>query len=88
MAGGGMTEPRGVTLAGIDLHDGAGFVAMVLAEVGGGGAVRPGRGGSRVKTGLDPKLKKPAEGGRKKTPPARKAPTRGRYVDEYARPAG
>jgi hypothetical protein len=57
-----------------------------LADVTVGGAVRPGRGGTRVKTGLDPKIKKPAEGTRKKAPPARKAPTRGRYVDEYASP--
>ena len=58
-----------------------------LADATVGGAVRPGRGGTRVKTGLDPKVKKPAEGTRKKAPPARKAPTRGRYVDEYASPA-
>jgi hypothetical protein len=58
-----------------------------LADATVGGAVRPGRGGARVKTGLDPKVKKPAEGTRKKAPPARKAPTRGRYVDEYASPA-
>jgi hypothetical protein len=59
-----------------------------LADVTGvSGSVRPGRGGSRVKTGLDQKIKKPADGTRKKAPPARKAPTRGRYVDEYASPA-
>ncbi|OYW37039.1 MAG: hypothetical protein B7Z35_10970 [Hydrogenophilales bacterium 12-61-10] len=50
------------------------------------GTVRPGRGGARVKTDLEQKIKKPAEGVRKKSPPARKAPARGRYVDEYARP--
>jgi hypothetical protein len=50
-------------------------------------SVRPGRGRNRVKTGLDEKIKKPADGARKKSPPARKAPARGRYVDEYARPA-
>lgn len=49
-------------------------------------SVRPGRGRNRVKTGLDEKIKKPADGVRKKSPPARKAPARGRYVDEYARP--
>ena len=58
-----------------------------LADATVGGTARPGRGGTRVKTGVDPKVKKPAEGTRKKAPPARKAPTRGRYVDEYARPA-
>ena len=58
-----------------------------LADVTGvSGSVRPGRGGSRVKTGLDQKIKKPADGTRKKAPPARKAPARGRYVDEYASP--
>ena len=49
-------------------------------------SVRPGRGRNRVKTGVDEKVKKPADGVRKKSPPARKAPSRGRYVDEYARP--
>ena len=58
-----------------------------LADVTGvSGTVRPGRGGARVKTDLEQKIKKPAEGVRKKAPPARKAPARGRYVDEYARP--
>ncbi len=50
-------------------------------------SVRPGRGRNRVKTEVDEKVKKPADGVRKKTPPARKTPPRGRYVDEYARPA-
>lgn len=60
-----------------------------LAEVGDGGpVVRPGRVRNRVKTGLDEKAKKPAGDGAKKTPPVRKAPARGRYVDEYARPPG
>lgn len=77
MAGGGMN-----VLQSTELNR-----EISLAEVTGGGAVRPGRGGTRVKTGLDPKVKKPAEGTRKKAPPARKAPTRGRYVDEYASPA-
>lgn len=59
-----------------------------LADVTGvSGTVRPGRGGARVKTDLEQKIKKPAEGVRKKSPPARKAPARGRYVDEYARPS-
>lgn len=78
MAGGGMKAPQLGTLEpGIHLADGAS---------GAGGAVRPGRGSNRVKTGLDQKIKKPVDGERKKAPPARKAPTRGRYVDEYARP--
>ncbi len=63
-------------------------VEISLADAAGvTSSVRPGRGRNRVKTGLDEKIKKPAEGVRKKAPPARKAPSRGRYVDEYARPA-
>ena len=52
-----------------------------------GTAIRPGRSQPRAKTELDEKIKKPADSVRKKAPPARKAPSRGRYVDEYARPA-
>jgi len=51
------------------------------------GTVRPGRVRNRTKTEPDEKAKKPADGVNKKAPPARKAPARGRYVDEYARPA-
>ncbi|MDO9009338.1 MAG: hypothetical protein Q7U80_14060 [Thiobacillus sp.] len=40
-----------------------------------------------MKTDLDQKIKKPVDSTRKKSPPARKAPARGRYVDEYASPA-
>ena len=58
---------------------------LAAAEVG--TVVRPGRVRNRTKTEPDEKVKKPADGVRKKTPPARKAPARGRYVDEYARPA-
>jgi hypothetical protein len=78
MAGGGMKILQSVALdAGISLADGAGV----------GSTVRPGRGRSRTKTELDEKIRKPADGVRKKAPPARKAPSRGRFVDEYARPA-
>ena len=77
MAGGGMKESQSKGMKR----------EISLADTTVGGPVRPGRGSTRVKTGLDPKVKKPAEGTRKKAPPARKAPTRGRYVDEYARPA-
>jgi len=52
-----------------------------------GTVVRPGRVRNRSKTEPEDKVKKPADGVRKKAPPARKAPARGRYVDEYARPA-
>ncbi len=61
---------------------------MSLADaVGVSTSVRPGRGRNRTKAELEEKTKKPSEDGRKKSPPARKAPARGRYVDEYARPA-
>ena len=50
-------------------------------------SVRPGRVRNRNKTEGEEKIKKPADETRKKSPPARKAPARGRYVDEYARPA-
>jgi len=64
------------------------YSGLNLADVTGvSTSVRPGRGRSRVKPGVDEKVKKPADGVRKKSPPARKAPSRGRYVDEYARPA-
>ncbi|MFZ5493675.1 MAG: hypothetical protein ACOY6E_14390 [Pseudomonadota bacterium] len=61
--------------------DGAAFAAGV------GPVVRPGRVRNRPKAEIEEKVKKPADGARKKSPPARKAPARGRYVDEYARPA-
>lgn len=59
----------------------------LAAAVGVSTSVRPGRGRNRVKTEVDEKVKKPADSVRKKSPPARKSPARGRYVDEYARPA-
>lgn len=52
-----------------------------------GSAGRTDRVQPRGKPALEDKLKKPVDSGRKKPPPARKAPARGRYVDEYARPA-
>ena len=58
--------------------------SLLAAEVG---SVRPGRIRNRTKTEPEEKVKKPVDDGRKKTPPARKSPSRGRYVDEYARPA-
>ena len=62
---------------------GLAVLPRVAAEVG---TVRPGRVRNRTKTETDEKIKKPADGVRKKSPPARKAPARGRYVDAYARP--
>ena len=59
----------------------------LAAGVGGGGTVRPGRVRPRNKTETGEKVKKPAEDSRKKPSPTRKAPSRGRYVDEYAAPA-
>lgn len=52
-------------------------------------SIRPGRVSNRSKTELDEKIKKPSDStnSRKKAPTSRKAPSRGRYVDEYARPA-
>lgn len=77
MAGGGMKALQCVVLD----RD------ISLADGGVGSTVSPGRSRSRTKTELDEKIKKPAGGVRKKAPPARKAPSRGRFVDEYARPA-
>jgi hypothetical protein len=101
MAGGGMSRlarsPRslidGQMNAAQGSSAGAGSNAVLdhpglpLAAVGVGTVVRPGRVRNRTKTEQEDKLKKPADGVRKKSPPARKAPARGRYVDEYARPA-
>jgi hypothetical protein len=64
-----------------------GHAGVSLAAVEVGSTVRPGRVRNRSKAEVDEKVKKPADGVRKKSPPARKAPARGRYVDEYARPA-
>ena len=65
-------------------------IGKVLAEIpvdgiGVSTAIRPGRSRNRTKEKVDGKIK-PAPTG-KKSPSSRKAPSRGRYVDEYARPA-
>jgi hypothetical protein len=80
MAGGGMKAPHLVMPARGRL---TGFHAVDV-----GTTVRPGRVRNRTKTETDEKVKKPADSVRKKSPPARKTPSRGRYVDEYARPPG
>lgn len=66
-------------------------IDMLLAETPIDGisvstAIRPGRSRTRAKEKVDGKVKpEPAD---KKSPSSRKAPARGRYVDEYARPPG
>lgn len=62
-------------------------IELVCETASVGSTGRPGRVRPRGKAEVDDKIKKPAEGVRKKAPPSRKAPARGRYVDEYARPA-
>ena len=93
MAGGGMSCPARAPRSGIDKllayvrwDADSSASGMTLTAVGVGSSVRPGRVRNRSKPGLDEKIKKPADGVPKKSPPARKAPARGRYVDEYARP--
>ncbi|MBT9567021.1 MAG: hypothetical protein IV085_01850 [Thiobacillus sp.] len=58
----------------------------LASGVGTGTPVRPSRVRNRSKTETGEKIKKPAEESRKKPPSTRKAPARGRYVDEYAQP--
>jgi hypothetical protein len=82
MAGGGMKAPQFV-LQARDI----GLAGFLVAAVDVSTTVRPGLVRNRTKTEPDEKAKKPADGVHKKMPPARKAPARGRYVDEYARPA-
>jgi len=57
-----------------------------LEGVATGTTVRPGRGRIQPKSENTDKAKSQPPPSRKKSPPARKAPARGRYVDEYARP--
>jgi hypothetical protein len=79
MAGGGMSgEKQTAQFHVLDL-------ALLLTDAV-KTSVRPGRVRNRSKTELDEKIMKPVDNVPKKTPPARKAPARGRYVDEYARP--
>jgi hypothetical protein len=90
MAGGGMSHPPSgsrVNVARVRLTWVSEQAGLPVAAAEVGTVVRPGRVRNRTKTEPDEKVKKPADGVRKKSPPARKAPARGRYVDEYARPA-
>lgn len=64
-------------------------IEILLAEIpidgiGVSTAIRPGRNRTRAKDKVDGKVRPAPED--KKTPSTRKAPSRGRYVDEYARP--
>jgi len=65
------------------------MIDMLFAEtpidgIGVSTAIRPGRSRTRAKEKVDGKVK-PEPGADKKSPSSRKAPSRGRYVDEYAR---
>jgi hypothetical protein len=80
MAGGGMTAPYFVMPARDSRL--TGFHAVDV-----GTTVRPGRVRNPTNPHPHKTPKKPADSVRKKSPPARKTPSRGRYVDEYARPA-
>lgn len=73
--------------AGAEVQENRDSGLRLAGNVGAGTAVRPGRVRNRTKTESDEKVKKPAGESGKKSPPTRKAPARGRYVDEYARPA-
>jgi hypothetical protein len=54
--------------------------------VGTGPTGRPGRSRTPPKGEVSEKTRTTPPATRKKSPPPRKAPARGRYVDEYARP--
>jgi hypothetical protein len=65
------------------------FVAESSVDgVGVSTPIRPGRTRSRSKDIPEEKIKGTPSDARKKPPPARKTPSRGRYVDEYASPPG
>ncbi len=61
------------------------FAEMPIDNVGATTPVRPGRTRSRTKEKMEEKVKGVPDA-KKKSPPPSKAPSRGRYVDEYARP--
>ncbi len=63
------------------------FAEMPIDSVGASTPVRPGRSRTRTTEKVEEKVKG-APDAKKKAPPTRKAPSRGRYVDEYARPPG
>lgn len=62
------------------------FAEGPVEGVGESTPIRPGRSRTRSKEKVDEKAKTaPSD---KKNAPTRKAPSRGRYVDEYAHPPG
>ena len=77
-----MSHPARGPRSGIELW----FDQSGLEGVATGTTVRPGRGRIQPKSENTDKAKSQPPASRKKSPPARKAPARGRYVDEYARP--
>jgi len=77
-----MSHPARDPRSGIELW----FDQSGLEGVASGTTVRPGRGRTQPKSENSEKVRPVPPASRKKSPPARKAPARGRYVDEYARP--
>ena len=63
------------------------FAETPIDGVGVSTSIRPGRSRTRTKEKVDEKIKT-IPGVDKKSPPSRKAPSRGRYVDEYAQAPG
>lgn len=62
------------------------FAEGPVEGVGESTPIRPGRSRTRSKEKVDEKAKTAPND--KKNAPTRKAPSRGRYVDEYAQPPG
>ena len=82
-----MSQLTDVLCVRVEARENTGSGLSLAGGVGAGTSVRPGRVRNRTKTEPDEKAKKPASESGKNSPPTRKAPARGRYVDEYARPA-
>ena len=61
------------------------FAELPVDGIGESTPVRPGRSRTRAKEKVDEKAKT-VPGEKKNSPSSRKAPSRGRYVDEYAQP--
>jgi hypothetical protein len=66
----------------ISLH----FAEEPVGGIPGTGAIKPGQHRSRQQPAAE-KPRSSRTGNRKKPATPRKAPARGRYIDEYARPA-